>query len=72
MMVNSQARFLIFFLGGSGMGENPHFWPFLGVFGIFLGNASIEIAENLDLYVTQYYLTPREDRMSGKNLDHGV
>ena len=54
------------------MGENPHFLPFLGVFGIFLGNASIEIAENLDLYVTQYYLTPREDRMFRKILDHGV
>ena len=54
------------------MGENPHFWPFLGVFGNFLGNASIEIAENLDLYVIQYYLTPREDCMFGKILDHGV
>ena len=54
------------------MGENPHFWGVLAVFSIFLGNASIEIAENRDLYVTLYYLTPREDRMFGKILEVSV
>ena len=51
-------------LGGSQMGETPHFWGIFDVFCPYLKNGSKDFDEILRLNSPHWYLTPRENRMS--------
>ena len=51
-------------LGGSQMGENPHFWGIFDVFCPYLKNGSKDFDEILRLNSPHWYLTLRENRMS--------
>ena len=62
-MKSDWARFLKKYLGGSQMGEIPHFWGTFDVFCPYLKNGCNNFDEIVRLNSQQWYLKPRENRM---------